>query len=187
MPLRKREDLPATIIGIDNGTRLVGTVTPGGRLTSAEVHPRQLKSKDPAVRCEEAHDWAYKLAWNAVMNHHRPVSAFLETPFISPLTMSAVIPLAQIQGAVMAGLVSGGVDKVYLVTPSQWKLRLMGKGNGNAKKEQITEWMRVNWPWLHQFVLAQLPKGMHQDGMDAGGVAMYGIEIMREAQRLRGE
>lgn len=178
MTLRKREAEPWTVIGIDNGTRLVAVEVPGGLLTEARIIPNRIKEVDQASRCFRAWEWGVQVVHDAQERTlGGPVHVFIEAPFVNPRTASAVIPLSQIQGAVMAGCMWADA-KVYTVIPGQWKLRLFGKGHGNADKSYITEWMRVNWPWLHQWTIATLPKTIQQDALDAGGVARYGIDVM---------
>lgn len=186
MPLTKRSTPPWTVVGVDNGVQLAAVMSPGGLMTRARLRAHKLTEAAPARRCNEAFRWMAEVVAYA-RDHGQPVHVFIESPFIGPRTMSAAIPLSRLQGALCAGAYQAGAEVVYLVEPSQWKLGIFGKGQGNANKEAVTNMMQVMWPWLLEQATVAAPKGMFQDVVDAGGIMLYGADVLNRAAHLTEE
>lgn len=185
MPLVKRSAPTWTVVGVDNGIQLAAVVSPGGLMTRARLHARKLTQHAPARRCAEAAEWMRDVVEEAGSAHALPVHVFVESPFINPRTISAAIPLARLQGALMAAALASGATVVYPVEPAQWKSGVLGQGN--AKKEEIVDWMETHWPWLFEHATVAAPKAMFQDAIDAGGIMLYGADVLTRASHLTEE
>lgn len=155
-------------------------------MTRARLHFIKTKEHVPARNCSEAFRWIRDVVMQA-RRHAEPVHVFIESPFISPKTIRAAIPLSRTQGALFAGAYDAGAHIVYEVEPSQWKLGVLGKGFGNADKDTVASWMQINWPWLFETALVSAPNAMIQDVIDAAGIMLYGADVLRRAARMTEE
>jgi hypothetical protein len=87
-------------------------------------------------------------------------------------TFKGSIPLARVQGALLACLPAPGQDPDALVlTTQEWKMAC-GLG-GNAKKPVVREWALKTWP--------NLPDRYTQDALDAYAIAWAARSICERA------
>lgn len=100
-----------------------------------------------------------------------PHYAFVEEPFIHRRNARGVLPLAYVNGAVRASLLSTE-SSVELVANKAWKKPIVG--NGNATKDQIAQWLKLNYPE------ASSAFDGDQDLTDAACVLLFGAKTLAE-------
>lgn len=87
---------------------------------------------------------------------------FIEEPVVAGArNLRSSLQIAQVAGAIMAAPIDS-----YLVPVSSWKKEVVGKGNAN--KEQVSEWLKDNHPYLYSIT------GGKQDFVDATCIRLYG-------------
>jgi hypothetical protein len=87
-------------------------------------------------------------------------------------TFKGSIPIARVQGAILACLPAPGTDPdVLLLTTQEWKMAC-GLG-GNCKKQDVQQWARATWP--------NLPIRAGQDALDAYAIAWAARSICEKA------
>jgi Holliday junction resolvasome RuvABC endonuclease subunit len=162
-----------TVIGVDPSSMKHVAVTL--RDGSYEISVFITKAKDMPTRCLEAFRWMRKV----VRNEDGPVDLFLELPMNAAARggVKALLPLAQIQGALAAGALSGGAT-VHQVYVQSWKKTVVG--NGNASKLKIKIYLRKNWPSFY------LESEGDIDVCDAGAIAIHGRKQVVRWGGMRG-
>lgn len=163
------------VIGIDPDSKKLSAV-----VTVDDARPvlrqKVLPTNVPIARvCAVAYKWTF----NLVAEYHRAgdvVHLFVEAPFVSPKTIRAVIPLARLNGAMLAAGMSARAVTVLDVNITSWKKEVVGKGN--ASKPQIADWCRDCWPMVYEEAAGR------QDLLDAAGINRYGAGVVKRQKRL---
>lgn len=157
-----------SVIGVDaSSTRLAAVVLDGSML-----HTSTLKLPgDIDKACQKALEWIKE-----VTTDHSPRLVALEAPFIHRLHPTGSIGLAQVNGALLAGL-----DKQVTISvqPSHWKKSILGVGNAN--KDLINEWVTANHPKMMEVFAAQK---YTQDLTDAFCVALHGMHVLELRDKM---
>jgi Holliday junction resolvasome RuvABC endonuclease subunit len=102
------------------------------------------------------------------------MAVYMEMPLVGRSAHSTIVQ-AQVGGAVLAAADNAGVD-FHLVNVNTWKKQVVGKGN--AKKEDVAEWLRDNWPDAYTLC------GGDQDLVDASALNRYGFRHERIRQAI---
>lgn len=91
--------------------------------------------------------------------------AYIEEPVVAGArNLRTSLQIAQIAGVIMARVAS-----FTLVPVSSWKKEIIGRGN--AKKEDVAEWLRTKRPDLYERTAGI------QDRIDANCIRLYGERI----------
>ena len=102
------------------------------------------------------------------------VVAYIEAPVVGRGIGSTIVQ-AQVGGAVLAALETSGVE-THLVNVSTWKKKVVGKGN--AKKEEVSLWLRENWKKAYDAAEED------QDLIDACCLNRFGVANQRLAKAI---
>lgn len=149
------------VMGIDPGSQITGyAVIQDEELLEAGVF--RLRGSTPQRLAELMKDLG------AVLTRFNPEWCGVETPFVNPKFMNAVVPLSQARGAIVGVLATYGVN-VMDISPSGVK-KSTGAGGG-ATKERVAE-----------LVSLQLGVKLEADAADAAAIAI--ATYRRQAQPL---
>lgn len=96
-------------------------------------------------------------------------SVYIEAPTLVRGAVQSLLTQAYISGVLQSAINSVFPDSVTLVPPSEWKSHVLGKGNGNAGKEKIKEFM-VN-------SMLTMDDNLDQDFYDSGAIALFGLRF----------
>lgn len=130
-----------------------------------------------ADRCYQAEEYVYQL----LRTVHGPVAVFLETPAAyAKGGVKALLPLARVNGAILAGTKRAEVVEVSEVNIMVWKKEVVGKGN--ATKAEIRAHLRKYWRRMHD--KAVLEKGFEQDLVDAACIWIHGERALKMRRLL---
>lgn len=157
----------ACVVGIDPSSRKLAAVVTWSDSAGFAVELRDLPPKMPVETCLLAYVWVRRLIKEQRDKGYR-VHVFIEAPIsaVAKGGVRALIPQAQVSGALMAGAASLVGTRTELVPLTAWKKEVVGKGN--ATKPQIKEWAGVYWRRLYD-------KWHHdQDVLDAAGINRFG-------------
>jgi Holliday junction resolvasome RuvABC endonuclease subunit len=89
---------------------------------------------------------------------------------------AGMIPVTKICGALVAGSVRAGASLTLEVNNKRWKKRIVG--NGNAKKPEISAWVRRYWRSLYRAANGR------QDACDAACIALEVQEVIRLRRKM---
>ncbi len=143
------------VIGVDLGVRSIHVSTSYNATTL---------SVDKTTRGEELRHLL--LQYEAIFMAHNTV-AFIEEPLMAgPRNIRTALQMAQVAGALMTAMPS------YLVPVTTWKKEIVGKGN--AKKEEVAEWLKERPEYVHT--------GGSQDLVDATCIRLYGESQMAKVR-----
>lgn len=152
------------VIGIDpQSTRLAAVVLEGDAFVLEYVVKMPVNVHD---RCWRAFTWGRDLA-----SEYSDATVLVELPFIGRFRTESTLGLAKTHGALLAGLVEGGLSNIDTINNRSWKKSVIG--NGNATKDDITAWVAGNRPDIHSSI-STAPRSIQQDLVDAACIAMYG-------------
>lgn len=125
-------------VGIDaSSTRLAVVILHHDWQTGEEItefHTVKLPKIADAPRCIYAREWIQDMLYLST-----PALVGIEAPFVHRLNANGSVGVIQVNGAVLAG--TEGWESLS-VQPSKWKAALGMKGN--AKKDEIDDWVREN-------------------------------------------
>lgn len=167
------------VIGIDVDSKKVSAViTTDGE--NPILRQKVLPVNVPVARwLDSAWCWTYKMSKQYAKPGHR-VYVFIEAPFVSPKTINAAVPLARLNGALLAGAERGGaVTQPVIITA--WKKDIIGKGN--ASKPEIVAWCKMYWRNVYDEAMKKKP-GMQQDLMDAAAINRHGVNVVKRMDRI---
>ena len=156
-----------TIIGIDPSSKKLAFCMTKGKYTIS-LHTKSLPEgvlHASGAAFEEAF-----LFFSKMPNCH----VFMEAPLEGHSVHSAIIQ-AQVGGAVLAAASKVHVN-VELVNVGSWKKQVVGKGN--AKKPEVAEWLKENWPEAYNRANGD------QDLIDASAINRYGYQHVRLTQAI---
>lgn len=171
------------IIGIDPSSKKIAlTVTVNDRAPDLRWRPLPTGVKtDIAKALYFAERWLKR-----VIREYDPKSndvyVFIEKPFVSPKTVNAAIPLARVNGVLLAAAYGAGAKAVQDVDISRWKMIVVGKGN--AGKPEIAEWCRTQWPAVWDKVPRNTRGTPDQDIIDSAGVNRYGAHVVKRMDKI---
>lgn len=159
--------MPLTILGIDPDTKKLSIVEAGSNIDKKKffTHTIPLPSSEHHQRSGFAFRGMSELLANLIERDGEPPVIYMEAPAQGIGGPGATIPQCYIQGAVMAAA-SEFDCKFYHVNNKSWKKKICG--NGNIKKDDIPEVMKIVWPELYKVVHGQ------QDLIDAGAIYLFG-------------
>lgn len=158
-------------VGVDlAATRLKAVVTIGN---AYRVESRTMP-KDQAERCAAAEQWMFRIVREHASLHD--VYVYVENPAFGRGGAGGTLPIAMIQGAVMAGAKRAGAALVVGVNNNSWKAKIVGKGN--ASKPEIAAHVRKTWPRLYVEVDG------NQDACDAACINLYGQSVRKMKLRV---
>ncbi len=163
-----------TIIGVDpSSSKCVAVVL---REDGYEIHVLWIRTKDFAERSLLIFRWMRRI----VVGEDAPVTMYLERPVYAPKRggLKALLPLGEVQGSIAAGALSGGA-RVVRVSPSEWKMSVLGKGNGAASKLKIKMYLKKHWQSFY------LESDGDIDICDAGAIALHGRKCARIIQGVK--
>lgn len=165
---------PTVIIGIDPSSRKLAAVANVLGETSFDVHIKELPPKLPAETCLLAYVWMRRICYHYSSEGYQ-VKCYLEAPISAGAKggVKALIPQAQVSGALLAGAKSIRASHIELVSIQTWKKIVVGAGN--ATKPQIRQWAQQYWGALYK------DYSDDQDVLDAAGINRYGNHINRKA------
>lgn len=159
----------ADVMGVDaSSTRLAAVFLHGSEITTNTLH----LPSDIAEACAIASQWMAE-----AIEDRQPRLVAVEAPFMHRAHPSGSVPMAQVNGAVLAGAAR---SRVVSVTPSRWKKQVLG--NGSAKKEVIEQWVKANYPLAHQSFLES--GKLCQDLCDALCIALHGLHVLELRDRM---
>lgn len=173
------------VVGVDPSSRklaFVITDTDGGYLAE---FTHVLPQRDVIKRCGEAYDVTLDFAGELARDHPLDdVYVFIEAPVLGRGGARSTIEQSKVHGCVVAAFHNSGVcETVKVVNNSQWKKKIVGKGN--ASKAEVQEWARVYWRNLYDIAHAGKPGGRRdQDVIDAGAINRFGITVVEMMVRL---
>jgi Holliday junction resolvasome RuvABC endonuclease subunit len=151
------------VIGVDPSSRkLAAVVSIIGQEIDAQPVTRALPQDKP-VACLTAYEWMKTLVTEHLDSG--PVYVYIELPVFGRGGPGSTIPQAQVNGALQAGAQQAGAI-VISVNNSHVKKATVGKGN--ASKDEITQWVSVVWPELHERIEND------QDLHDSAMIYVYG-------------
>ena len=101
---------------------------------------------------------------------------FVEDPVVGRGGSRATILQSQVHGVVLTVAVQSGSLGVYGVNNKTWKRSVVG--NGNATKDEVTDWLRANHPALAKRA------GEDQDLVDASCIYLHGRGIIQQGERI---
>lgn len=119
--------------------------------------------------------WVYRLVKEYKEQGH-DVHLFYEAPFVSPKTIRAVIPLAQLKGAALAAAQRAGAITAQAVVIQTWKKDIIGMGN--ASKPDIARWCKTCW------VVVYKEANGRQDLMDAAAINRHGANLVKRMAKI---
>lgn len=133
-------------------------------------------------------DWPGTLMWffEQLTDHSEwpwryypgPLAVFVEQPLLGRGGVRSTIKVSQAAAIPLLAAVACGVDGVYEVNVQSWKKQVVGKGN--ASKDDVKAWLRVNHPERYAFT------GGDQDLIDATCIYLYGESIVGAGSRVSG-
>lgn len=149
-----------------------------------EVKPYML-SKHNTKRYMDAMKVGYQLA--KTYSAKGDFYAFPEKPIFWRGGRST-LPLAQISGALCAGLWAGGAISVIESMNTQWKKDVVGKGT--ASKPEIAIGLKKVWPSMYQYIARNHTTGVKnpvpdQDLIDSACINIYGQRIAERTKRIK--
>lgn len=159
-----------TVIGIDPSSKKLAFCVTGHYYYVPEEHH--------TVRLPEGILQATGAAFEEALlffQKYSDAAVYMEEPVVGRNVRSTIVQ-AQVGGAVMAAADRAGLPYFELVNNSHWKKEVLGKGN--AKKEEISEWLEKNWP--EAYTLAQ----KDQDLIDASCINRYGVRRQKMMQAV---
>jgi Holliday junction resolvasome RuvABC endonuclease subunit len=168
---------PQVVIGCDPDSKHFSVIiTKDDRLVG--VRQKRLPDNVPmSRRCYVVMKWVRSVV-REYAKEGCDVHFYIEAPFVSPKFLKAVIPLARLNGAALAGALDGGAVTSQDIVIQSWKKETVG--NGNASKPQIKEWCRECWP-----IVFEKADG-RQDLMDAAGINRYGAKLLERTRYYEG-
>jgi Holliday junction resolvasome RuvABC endonuclease subunit len=165
------------IIGIDpDSKRLTATVTTDDDdwVVLRKVLPDQTTN---ARRLDVAWMWVYRTVKKyRAMGYD--VHVFIESPFVSPKFITAAIPLARLNGTMLAAAQRAGAVTVHETQIQSWKKDVVG--NGSASKPDIERWCKVYWRQVWEYGQNITKTAGRQDIYDSAGINRYGKIIIRK-------
>lgn len=158
-----------TFAGIDYSSEAIDVVRL--ELDSDEAqHDRILLAHGPMDAIDRARRVRDRMPVRSAWADDGVVTIALEDP--KGPTFKGSIPIARVQGAILACLPAPGSDPVVLLLGTQeWKMAC-GLG-GNCKKTVVREWALATWP--------NLPERYTQDALDAYAIAWAARSICEKA------
>lgn len=127
------------------------------------LHKRGMPT-DIVMRCVTAERWIEGIVKEALK--HGRVAVGVEEPVLGlhgRAGANGTLPLAKVHGCLLAAAYRAGAT-VLPINNQAWKRHIVGMGN--AKKPDITRWVRVHWRQLYMDA-----KG-RQDSCDAACIAL---------------
>lgn len=163
-----------SIVAIDaDSYKIAAVISEGAR---HELFTAKL-SGGIAARCHQAEEYVYQL----LRTVRGPVAVFVETPAAyAKGGVKALLPLARVNGAILAGASRADAEQVDEVNIMVWKKEIVGKGN--ATKPQIRSYLRKYWRRMHDKAIAE--KGFEQDLVDAACIWQYGAQTLKARKLL---
>lgn len=158
------------IIGIDPSSRRLAAVANVLGETAYCVHIRELPPKLPAETCLLAYAWIRRLC-HQYSEQGYEVWCYLEAPVSAGAKggVKALLPQAQVSGALLAGALSVRSAHIELVYIQTWKKQVITKGN--ATKTEIKQWASQYWRALYDDYSSD------QDVLDAAGINRFGNHV----------
>lgn len=167
----------SVFIGLDVSSVVLGAVaiTPNGG-TRLWAFPL---SKNHAQGSYEAFCGMHTVIDECTKEDWGDIHVFMEEPFVFAGRPGATIPQAHCQGGVMA---AAWQQEVNFTQINNKTVKASIVGNGNAKKEEVTEKMGEIWPALVK--MSEAYGKFQQDVVDAGMIAMYAKKSVQLRERL---
>jgi hypothetical protein len=125
--------------------------------------------KDALARARQVRElMPHRYAWD----DWGVVTVALEDP--KGPTFKGSIPIARVQGAILACLPAPGTNPdVLMLSTQEWKIAALGRGYGNCTKQVVQEWARRTW--------RNLPTRAGQDALDAYAIAWAARSLCEKA------
>lgn len=158
---------PKVIIGIDPSSRKLAAVVNVLGDPEFDVHIKHLPAKLPAETCLLAYAWVRRLC-HRYSSEGYDVRCYLEAPISAGAKggVKALLPQAQVSGALLAGAMSVRSASIDLVSIQTWKKQVIGKGN--ATKTDVKQWAAQYWRAIYE------SNPSDQDVLDAAAINRYG-------------
>lgn len=166
------------IFGIDPSSRKLAVVYGVlGQEDKTKFKTKKLPQEKPES-CSIAYSWIKGLLESVAEDESadlKEIYVFVELPVLGRGGAGSTIPQAQINGALLGGAFSAGVN-VIPVNNVRVKKEVIGKGNAN--KDGIKEWLSVAWSSMYNQVHAD------QDLCDASMIYTYGKRVVQLRDKI---
>ena len=169
------------VIGIDPDSKHLTAIASLPDGSEWRLRRRVLpKGVSNARRLSIAFKWVHRVVRGYVEEGYK-VHVFIESPFVSPKFINAAIPLARLNGTMLAAAEIAGATTVHETIIQDWKKNVIG--HGGATKPQIEQWCKKHWRQVwdrgQEFTKAE----GRQDIYDASGINRYGAYILKKINR----
>lgn len=145
------------------------------------VKRKVLPSSVPVSRkMEVAWRWVHTMCRDYVKDGYE-VHIGIESPFVSPKTIQAAIPLCRLNGSMLAAASCAKVN-VHEVVISTWKKDIVGKGN--ASKPEIAAWGKMHWRQVWEYAQGFTQAQGRQDIIDAAGINRHVVHLADKQKRI---
>lgn len=164
------------IYGIDPSSRKLAVVYGVlGEENKSKFITKNLPQEKPEG-CSIAYSWIKGLIESTKEDVDiKDIYVFVELPVLGRGGAGSTIPQAQVNGALLAGAFSTGVN-VIPVNNVKVKKEVIGKGNAN--KDAIKEWLSIAWEGMYKQVAND------QDLCDSAMIYTYGKQVVQLRERI---
>lgn len=163
------------IAGIDTDTKAIHLVTLDPDTDDADYHRYRLDVGPPGYH-EKARRLPLLLPVRGAWRDAGVSLIAIEEPFGD--VFRGVVPLAVIRGALLASLPRDEQCRVVMIPPHEWKKWSLGggfPGKGNARKDEVAEWVKATWT-------NRPAEGLDHNACDAYAVA-YAARALDDRRR----